>query len=153
MVCGLSQCEFMRPYSFLLFLEARRSSSSSSMARAAAAGRGWLFGFCRCHNEMSVAPESSPRMTEEDLQLPRSKTFARVVSFALEFKEQLLEQVIECLREANTRQPDSHAVPITLSYCLSLRFNTSPVMITATQWLLWIQSPPAIPSSLWMIWA
>ena len=46
---------------------------------------------------------------------PAIQNFARLISSLVEFKEQLLEQVIKCLREANTRLPDSHNVPFSHS--------------------------------------
>jgi tetratricopeptide (TPR) repeat protein len=50
------------------------------------------------------------------------ETLASAVSSLHGFDTQLLEQLIECLREANARLPDLHDVPYALSCCLFMRF-------------------------------
>jgi CHAT domain-containing protein/tetratricopeptide (TPR) repeat protein len=53
------------------------------------------------------------------------KTLASIVSPLVALDTQPLEQLIECLREANARLPDHHDVPYALSWCLFMRFNTT----------------------------
>jgi len=53
------------------------------------------------------------------------ESLASVVSALVGLNTQPSEQLIECLREANARLPDLHHVPYALSWCLSLRFDTT----------------------------
>jgi CHAT domain-containing protein len=55
------------------------------------------------------------------------QTFASIVRslVGLESDTQFSEQLIECLREANVRLPDSHDVPYALSWCLFMRFDAT----------------------------
>ena len=45
--------------------------------------------------------------------------------YTLELARPPLDELIQCLRAANTRLPDSHHVPLAISMCLLLRFNAT----------------------------
>jgi len=55
------------------------------------------------------------------------KALARAVvdSPLAELDTQPLDQLIECLREANARLPDFHSLPSALSWCLYMRFKAT----------------------------